>query len=711
MAEEILASVQVRRDNKANWEAVNPVLLDGEAAYEKDTDMFKIGDGVNSYKNLPYHNKVGPKGDTGATPQISMNVSTGNPGTSASVNVTGTAENPVINLTVPRGDTGETGSAGPKGDTGSSGVYIGTTQPTDSNINVWIDSDGEPTEVIDDLAREEISSLKNDISALNQANAALNDHAEDTAFYTGRQLAVELGAFSTNSFLTGTNNSKRARTEIISGVGGQVEISCDVGFKYNILSLAAGAETATYLSSDNTGKRRFLFDETAQYRILIRRSDESEIDKLPALRMDFSSDNLNMRFDSLEMNCNADAEEYKNIIDVYQFGAERNDLGALSVINGDAGEITFGDSGASASPTSHVILAVNNDRETAFDVYSEDTNTEICALLSADSIRGIAYFCIITASGSVYLAKTKNAFGSLTLTKIKEMSRTKIYSFTFCGNNIFVKNAYGRSALIKIDDYLGENYHGIAFPSGRLTALSALVLRYKKVRSAYDVSMISGKENTKEITFSYASKNEKAIEFVTDTANPYISFNCDKTYGETDVGSNRYRSELALQFDDDVIPVGKIELDYYLPSELNVPDVHDDIIIQLHDSTYTDLDLAPPIALLVNNGKLWLWLNTNRNEPTESGDYTSKRYELCNVEYDKWCHLEFSYTSGYAEFLRPHTLVRVNGTTVADTKEINGMNLSRPCYLRIGLYEREWAWLDPAETNRTIYMRNIRYTH
>lgn len=96
MPEEILASVQVRRDNKANWEAVNPILLDGEAAYEKDTDMFKIGDGVNNYKNLPYHNKVGPKGDTGATPQISMRVSTGAAGSEASVSVSGTAEEPVI---------------------------------------------------------------------------------------------------------------------------------------------------------------------------------------------------------------------------------------------------------------------------------------------------------------------------------------------------------------------------------------------------------------------------------------------------------------------------------------------------------------------------------------------------------------------------------------------------------------------------------------
>ena len=166
MVEEILASVQVRRDSKANWEAANPILLDGEAAYEKDTDMFKIGDGINRYTNLPYHNKIGPQGETGATPQISMNVSTGNPGSSAEVSVSGTAENPVISLTIPRGDvgpTGKTGATGPKGDTGSSGVYIGTSQPTDSNINVWIDSNGEPTEVIDDFAREEIGRLKSEI--------------------------------------------------------------------------------------------------------------------------------------------------------------------------------------------------------------------------------------------------------------------------------------------------------------------------------------------------------------------------------------------------------------------------------------------------------------------------------------------------------------------------------------------------------------------
>lgn len=54
-----------------------------------------------------YHLTLGlPKGDTGATPQISVQVTTGAAGSEASVSVSGTAEEPVIHLTIPRGDTG-----------------------------------------------------------------------------------------------------------------------------------------------------------------------------------------------------------------------------------------------------------------------------------------------------------------------------------------------------------------------------------------------------------------------------------------------------------------------------------------------------------------------------------------------------------------------------------------------------------------------------
>lgn len=48
----------------------------------------------------------GEKGDTGSTPNITFCVSTGEPGTQVQISQSGTAENPVVDLTIPRGDTG-----------------------------------------------------------------------------------------------------------------------------------------------------------------------------------------------------------------------------------------------------------------------------------------------------------------------------------------------------------------------------------------------------------------------------------------------------------------------------------------------------------------------------------------------------------------------------------------------------------------------------
>ncbi len=63
----------------------------------------------------------GDKGETGATPAFSIGtVSTGLPGSSASASITGTAAAPVLNLTIPRGDKGE------QGDPGLESVLVGT---------------------------------------------------------------------------------------------------------------------------------------------------------------------------------------------------------------------------------------------------------------------------------------------------------------------------------------------------------------------------------------------------------------------------------------------------------------------------------------------------------------------------------------------------------------------------------------------------------
>lgn len=65
---------------------------------------------VDGHYNIVLGMPKGDKGDLGATPQITVQVKTGEPGTAASVKQTGTAEAPVIELTIPRGDTGSLGN-------------------------------------------------------------------------------------------------------------------------------------------------------------------------------------------------------------------------------------------------------------------------------------------------------------------------------------------------------------------------------------------------------------------------------------------------------------------------------------------------------------------------------------------------------------------------------------------------------------------------
>ena len=61
----------------------------------------------------PVPSLVGPqglKGDTGITPNLQVGtVTTGNPGTSAEVTITGTPEEPVLNFKIPKGEPGNIG--------------------------------------------------------------------------------------------------------------------------------------------------------------------------------------------------------------------------------------------------------------------------------------------------------------------------------------------------------------------------------------------------------------------------------------------------------------------------------------------------------------------------------------------------------------------------------------------------------------------------
>ena len=92
-----------------------------------------------------YHLALGlPKGDTGATPQISVQVQTGAAGSEAQVSVSGTAEEPVIHLTIPRGETGRVENLTINGKP----VESGTITLTAADVGA--------------ATAEEVSALKND---------------------------------------------------------------------------------------------------------------------------------------------------------------------------------------------------------------------------------------------------------------------------------------------------------------------------------------------------------------------------------------------------------------------------------------------------------------------------------------------------------------------------------------------------------------------
>ena len=55
--------IQSRVDTKVNWNKENPVLLNKEIGYERETGQYKIGDGIHNWNDLSY-SSVGNKGAT-----------------------------------------------------------------------------------------------------------------------------------------------------------------------------------------------------------------------------------------------------------------------------------------------------------------------------------------------------------------------------------------------------------------------------------------------------------------------------------------------------------------------------------------------------------------------------------------------------------------------------------------------------------------------
>ena len=63
-------NIQLRRGTAEEWSTVNPVLALAEMCIETDTDLFKIGNGVDAWNDLPYGGLRGYVGSAGFTGSI-----------------------------------------------------------------------------------------------------------------------------------------------------------------------------------------------------------------------------------------------------------------------------------------------------------------------------------------------------------------------------------------------------------------------------------------------------------------------------------------------------------------------------------------------------------------------------------------------------------------------------------------------------------------
>lgn len=114
----------------------------------------------------------GSPGATGATPRFTVTAVTGEAGTAASVTQSGTAENPMLEFTIPQGMKGDTGAKGEKGEKGDPGkdapqeTVLYTAQTLDDAQKA------QARENIGAASATTVSSLKTDVDAkINQSDA------------------------------------------------------------------------------------------------------------------------------------------------------------------------------------------------------------------------------------------------------------------------------------------------------------------------------------------------------------------------------------------------------------------------------------------------------------------------------------------------------------------------------------------------------------
>ena len=114
----------------------------------------------------------GSPGATGATPRFTVTAVTGEAGTAASVTQSGTAENPMVEFTIPQGMKGDTGATGEKGEKGEPGKDAPQEVVRYTAQTLEDAQKAQARKNIGAASATTVSSLKTDVDAkINQSDA------------------------------------------------------------------------------------------------------------------------------------------------------------------------------------------------------------------------------------------------------------------------------------------------------------------------------------------------------------------------------------------------------------------------------------------------------------------------------------------------------------------------------------------------------------
>lgn len=192
-------------------------------------------DSPTNPKNYTWYNWKGDNGDTGATPNLQIGtVTTLESGSNATASITGTTENPVLNLGIPKGDKGDTGASGTGtgGDTETWEKVIETTFGEECYaFTVTQDKDGNPLQLKEGFIFLTVSQPKDTGSNLSYGMGFSNWESS----FNGKTNIYNIGLMKNYEFYRAAFYFKVINNYVFTQCLGNVRINTTAP-KYNVFT-------------------------------------------------------------------------------------------------------------------------------------------------------------------------------------------------------------------------------------------------------------------------------------------------------------------------------------------------------------------------------------------------------------------------------------------------------------------------------------------